>query len=140
MSHSLKAEKNLKFYKQSLECDKKSKAPLEVKSVNMQMKSSDTGGQSEFISVQSGGDCEMKPASVFPHRMRLRIISAISLIIIPNRRCHTTVEQLDPMGVLACIRHGRLKRRTGGEAPAAFKRGLEGEKEDEAYCLKKVQV
>lgn len=70
---------------ETVKCDEQeenSKSHLKAESVNVQMKCSDTGMQSEFIS----GDHEMKPASVLPHRKRFCIISAVSLIIMPNRR------------------------------------------------------
>lgn len=60
---------------------------MEVKSGHVQMKRSNTERQSELISVQSGGDRETEPASVRPHREGSRIISTVSLIIVPNRRC-----------------------------------------------------
>lgn len=65
------------------------------------MKWPDAGRQSEFISVQSGGDREMKPASVHPHR---KGVSHYQHSITDNHARTegvVVVEQLGPMGVHA---------------------------------------
>lgn len=79
--------------------------------VNVQMKCSDTGRQSEFISVHSGGNREMmRPASVRPHRKGFGIIS--TMIIVPNRRCHGS-GAIRPDGC-PCIFY-RRDRASGGD-------------------------
>lgn len=101
------------FFKQKGQfCEESVKCDTGRRTINVQMKHCQIGRQPEFISVVSRGDCEMKPASVCPHRKGFRIIHTVSLIIMLNRRCHGILEQLGPMGVHAYFKDGSMERKT----------------------------